>query len=189
LFGDLSRDDHRHDFEKTFIPHKTVLYNRALYLTKNADDAQDLMQETLFKAYRFWDKFEKGTNIVGWLTQIMKNSYINNYRKESRSPRTVELDENFSHDRSEPEPLAAIHHAEEKDAKDIFEDEIASSLESLPSAFRTVVVLSDLRGFTYDEIASAIAVPVGTVRSRLHRGRKMLRERLDTYARSNRYLI
>jgi RNA polymerase sigma-70 factor, ECF subfamily len=181
-------NDHR-DFEEIAVPHMDFLRNRALYLTRNADEAQDLLQETYFKAYRFWDKFEKGTNILGWLTQIMKNSYINNYRKDTKSPKMIEFDEAISHDRSVDQLAAAIHPVMAENAGDIFEDEIASSIESLPSTFRTVVMLSDLQGFTYDEIASTISVPIGTVRSRLHRGRKMLREKLHTYARSNGYLL
>jgi RNA polymerase sigma-70 factor, ECF subfamily len=182
-------NDHHRDFEEIAVPHMDFLRNRALYLTRDADDAEDLLQETYFKAYRFWDKFEKGTNILGWLTQIMKNSYINNYRKDVKSPKTIEFDEAISHDRSVDQLPAASHHVMAENAGDIFEDEIASSIESLPSTFRTVVMLSDLQGFTYDEIASTISVPIGTVRSRLHRGRKMLREKLHTYAKSNGYLL
>jgi RNA polymerase sigma-70 factor, ECF subfamily len=189
LLSHQSPEMDRSDFEQTAIPHMSVLYNRALYLTRNCNDAQDLIQETFLKAFRFWDKFEKGTNITGWLTQIMRNSYINHYRREAKTPRALEFDEQIYRDDSAGDVTAAHPAGEQRSPGDIFEDAIASSLESLPRTFRTVVMMSDLEGFTYDEIANAIAVPVGTVRSRLHRGRKMLRQKLEPYARTNRHLL
>jgi RNA polymerase sigma-70 factor (ECF subfamily) len=181
--------DHRGDFEQVAVPHMSALYTHALHLTMNSDDAKDLLQETYLKAYRFWDKFEKGTNIKGWLYQIMKNSYINHYRKKVKEPRSVEFDENISHQPHDKSALTDVRNLGEKAPHDIFEDEIASSLASLPGEFRTVVMLSDVEEMTYQEIASTIAVPLGTVRSRLHRGRRMLRKQLRDYARNNRYLL
>lgn len=185
----LHGGDHRDDFEQIAVPHMSTLYTHALHLTMNSDDAKDLLQETFLKAYRFWDKFEKGTNIKGWLYQIMKNSYINHYRKRVKEPRSVEFDENVSHHIHAKAVPTDVHHLGEQTHHDIFEDEIARSLESLPGEFRTVVMLSDVEELTYQEIASTIAVPLGTVRSRLHRGRRMLRKQLRDYARSNRYLL
>jgi RNA polymerase sigma-70 factor (ECF subfamily) len=167
----------------------STLYTHALHLTMNSDDAKDLLQETYLKAYRFWDKFEKGTNIKGWLYQIMKNSYINHYRKRVKEPRSVEFDENISHHAHGKSAPIEVRHGGGGSPKEIFEDEIARSLESLPGEFRTVIMLSDVEELTYQEIASTIAVPLGTVRSRLHRGRRMLRKQLRDYARSNRYLL
>ncbi|MGA3245142.1 MAG: sigma-70 family RNA polymerase sigma factor [Bacteroidota bacterium] len=182
--------DHRDEFERTAVPHMTVLYNHAMHLTMNSDDAKDLLQETYLRAYRFWDKFEMGTNIKGWLYQIMKNSYINHYRKRVKEPKPVEFDESLFHHNPVPDTPTQLHPVVgEQDSYDVFEDEIARSLESLPGDFRTVVMLSDMEDFTYEEIASMVAVPIGTVRSRLHRGRRLLRERLRNYTRSNRYLI
>jgi RNA polymerase sigma-70 factor (ECF subfamily) len=183
------KGDHRAEFELAAVPHMNVLYTHALRLTMNSDDAKDLLQETYLKAYRFWDKFEKGTNIKAWLYQIMKNSYINHYRKRVKEPRPVEFDESSSHHLPEKNVQAEFHHAGARSPHDVFEDEVARSLESLPSDFRTVVMMSDMEDLTYEEIASTIAVPLGTVRSRLHRGRRLLRERLRSYARSNRYLL
>ncbi len=181
--------DRRDGFEQTAVPHMTALYHHALHMTMNSDDAKDLLQETYLKAYRFWHKFEKGTNIKGWLVQIMKNSYINHYRKRVKEPKSVEFDEGlYYHNPAKGAPPE--HHDLGMEAPhEVFEDEIARSLESLPSDFRTVVMMSDMEDFTYDEIASATAVPIGTVRSRLHRGRRLLRERLRKYARNNGYVL
>lgn len=188
-FQETHASGHRGEFEETAVPHMTALYNQAFFLTKNSDDAKDLLQETYLKAYRFWDKFEKGTNIRGWLCQIMKNAHINHYRKRIKEPKSVEFNENLSHVPIEKDPPHEIRHISEKKPHEIFEDEIAHSLESLPTDFRTVVMMSDMEDFTYDEIANAIAVPIGTVRSRLHRGRRLLRERLRNYARDYGYLL
>jgi RNA polymerase sigma-70 factor (ECF subfamily) len=177
------------DFEEAAVPYMTVLRNRAMYLTMNSDDAKDLLQETYLKAYRFWDKFEKGTNVKAWLYEIMKNSYINHYRKKTKEPKSVEFDESLIHHLRPKNPSAELRLVEGRAPHDMFEDEIALSLESLPSDYRTVVILSDVEDFTYEEIADVIAVPLGTVRSRLHRGRRLLRERLQNYASSNRYLL
>jgi RNA polymerase sigma-70 factor, ECF subfamily len=181
--------DHREEFEQIAVPYMAALYNQALHLTMNSDDAQDLLQETYLKAYRFWDSFEKGTNIRGWLYQIMKNSYINHYRKRTKEPKSIEFDESIGYSTIVKTPSMEIRPETVKAPHDVFEDEIARSLESLPSDFRTVVMLSDMEDFTYEEIASVVAVPLGTVRSRLHRGRRLLREKLRNYATRNRCLV
>ena len=160
-----------------------VLYNFALRTTGNEDDARDLLQETFLKAYRFWDKYEKGTNIRAWLFRIMKNSYINRYRKETKEPDKVDYEdiENFYN----------VIRAESTDPNDLQEqlygnllgDEVTKALQSLPDDFRTVVILCDIEGLTYEEIAEFVECPIGTVRSRLHRGRKLLQEKLYEYAK------
>ncbi|MFH0990887.1 MAG: sigma-70 family RNA polymerase sigma factor [bacterium] len=171
------------DFETEALPHMDVLYNFALRTTGNNDDAKDLLQETYLKAYRFWDKYEKGTNIRAWLFRIMKNSYINRYRKETKEPDTVDYDaiENFYHsirsESTDPNDL------QEKIFGNLLGDEVAKALESLPDDFRTVVILSDIEGLTYEEIAEFVECPIGTVRSRLHRGRKLLQAKLYAYAK------
>jgi RNA polymerase sigma-70 factor, ECF subfamily len=186
---ETDRADHRDDFEQTAVPYMTALYDQAYYLTMNSDDAKDLLQETYLKAYRFWDKFEKGTNIRGWLYQIMKNSYINHYRKRTKEPRSIEFDETISYNMTVKNFPLETRHDTLNAPHDVFGDEIARSLESLPSDFRTVVMLSDMEDFTYEEIANVIAVPLGTVRSRLHRGRRLLKKRLQNYATRNRCLL
>ncbi len=164
------------------------LYNYALKLTMNGEDAKDLLQETYLKAYRSWKSFEEGTNIKGWLYRIMKNAYINIYRKKSKEPKKIEYSETYSisnvlshqrYDTSYP----VVKHFDE-----VFEDEIARSMESLPSNFRTVVLLSDVEDLKYAEIAKMVSCPVGTVRSRLHRGRKVLQQKLSNYAAINGYV-
>lgn len=175
-------------FELTALPHLPGLRNYALYLTMNDENAKDLVQETFLKAYRFWHKFEQGTNVRAWLYRIMKNSFLNNYRTQSKESNNVEYDENrFCH--------TAIHResfdltpVKKKDCEELFGDEIAHSIESLPSAFKTVLILRDVEDFSYSEIAQVVQCPVGTVRSRLHRGRNVLQKQLSGYARDNGYV-
>lgn len=165
-----------------------VLYNFALRTAGNENDARDLLQETYLKAYRFWDKYEKGTNIRAWLFRIMKNSYINRYRKETKEPDKVDYDdiENFYNsiraDFTDPNDL------QEQLYGNLLGDEVTKALQSLPDDFRTVVILCDIEGLTYEEIAEFIECPIGTVRSRLHRGRKLLQEKLQDYARQQGFI-
>jgi len=175
-------------FEKTALPHKSLLYNYAFAITRNSDDADDLLQETFFKAYRFWNNFEAGTNIKAWLYRIMKNSYINYYRKEIREPKKVEYKEyHLPYDTLHETPLP-LKHLQEKSYDELFGDEITRSLESLNDTFRNIIILSDIDGLSYEEIATMVQCPIGTVRSRLHRGRKLLRNKLSAYAKENGYL-
>jgi RNA polymerase sigma-70 factor (ECF subfamily) len=165
-----------------------ILYNYALRMTANPDDASDLVQETFMKAYRFWDKYEKGTNIRAWLFRIMKNTYINRYRKESKEPETLDYNEiqNFyntiRYESADPNDL------QEKIFGGLLDDDVATAVRSLPEDFQTVVILCDIEGLSYEEIAEFVDSPIGTVRSRLHRGRKMLREKLMSYARERGYV-
>ncbi|MBI3111947.1 MAG: sigma-70 family RNA polymerase sigma factor [Ignavibacteriales bacterium] len=171
------------EFEAEALPHMDVLYNFALRTTGNEDDARDLLQETYLKAYRFWDKYEQGTNIRAWLFRIMKNTYINRYRKEVKEPDKVDYEvvENFYN--SIRAQSADPNDLQEKLYGNLLGDEVAKALESLPDDFRTVVILCDIEGLTYEEIAEFVDRPIGTVRSRLHRGRKLLQEKLYDYAK------
>jgi RNA polymerase sigma-70 factor (ECF subfamily) len=175
-------------FEKEAVPHMDILHNYALRMTANADDANDLVQETYLKAYRFWDMYEKGTNIRAWLFRIMKNSYINRYRKETKEPETVDYNDiqNFyntiRYESSDPNDL------QEKIFGRLLEDDVARGIESLPEDFRTVVILCDSEGLSYEEIADFVGCPIGTVRSRLHRARRMLRRGLFEFARKHGYV-
>lgn len=171
------------EFEAEALPHMDVLYNFALRTTGNEDDARDLLQETYLKAYRFWDKYEQGTNIRAWLFRIMKNTYINRYRKEVKEPDKVDYEvvENFYN--SIRAQSADPNDLQEKLYGNLLGDEVAKALESLPDDFRTVVILCDIEGLTYEEIAEFVNRPIGTVRSRLHRGRKLLQEKLYDYAK------
>ncbi|MDX9758443.1 MAG: sigma-70 family RNA polymerase sigma factor [Bacteroidota bacterium] len=175
------------DFEREALPHMDALYNFALRMTSDPDEADDLLQETYLKAYRFFDKFEQGTNCKAWLFRIMKNSFINIYRRSSKEPDKVDYNdvEEFYHsiraESTDPNDL------EEKIFSNILDDDVSTALESLPEEFRTVVILCDIEGFTYEEIAEFVECPIGTVRSRLHRGRKMLRGKLFDYAKQRGY--
>lgn len=176
------------DFEKEAVPHMDALYNYALKMTGDSDDANDLIQETYLKAYRFWDKFEKGTNCKAWLFRILKNTYINEYRKQTKEPDKVDYEdvEEFYETIKDAHSDAAIL---EKDLFDnLLDDDVSAAISSLPEDFRTVILLCDIEGYTYEEIADFIDCPVGTVRSRLHRARKMLFTKLYGYAQDKGYI-
>lgn len=177
------------DFEREAVPHMDALYNYALKMTGDSDDASDLIQETYLKAFRFFDKFEKGTNCKAWLFRIMKNTYINTYRKNTKEPDKVDYDdvENFYENIKASNTDSA--HLEKDIYDNLLDDELSGAITSLPEDFRTVVILADIEGFTYEEIADFIDVPVGTVRSRLHRARKMLFTKLYEYAGDKGYLV
>jgi len=157
-------------------------------LTANADDASDLLQETFMKAYRFWDKYEIGTNIRAWLFRIMKNSYINRYRRETKTPETVDYEDVQNFYTLIKSDAVDANDLQEKIFGGLLDDDITRALESLPEDFRTVVILCDIEGLTYEEIAEFVNCPIGTVRSRLHRGRKMLRAKLFDYAKKRGFV-
>jgi RNA polymerase sigma-70 factor (ECF subfamily) len=176
------------EFEKEALPHMDALYNFALRMTGDSDDANDLVQDTYLKAFRFFDKFEKGTNCKAWLFRIMKNTYINTYRKKTKEPDKVDYEEveNF-YENVKPSSTDSAH-LEKEIYDNLLDDEISTAIASLPDDFKTVIILSDIEGFTYDEIADFIDCPVGTVRSRLHRARKMLFAKLYKYANEKGYV-
>jgi RNA polymerase sigma factor, sigma-70 family len=176
-------------FEQTALPHITILHTYALHLTMNSENAKDLLQDTYLKAYRFWGNFEKGTNVKAWLYCIMKNSYINRYRKEKKEPKNVQYEEcNLPHNTIQ-ETSFGQKYLLEKPYDEIFEDEIARSIDSLKDSFRNIIILSDIEGHTYKEIANIVDCPIGTVRSRLYRSRKQLRKKLFNYAKENGYIL
>ncbi|HPN37920.1 MAG TPA: sigma-70 family RNA polymerase sigma factor [Melioribacteraceae bacterium] len=176
------------EFEREVIPYSNSLYNFAFQMTGDSDEANDLVQETLIKAFRFFDRFERGTNIKGWLFRILKNSFINEFRKGVKGPARVDYDDiqNFYESISESE--IKTKHYEEDAFNQLLDDDISTALEKLPEDFRTVIILNDLEGFTYEEIADFVDCPVGTVRSRLHRARKMLYSQLYDYAKNRGYV-
>lgn len=161
----------------------SALYTFAVRMTRDEDDASDLVQETYLKAYRFFDKFERGTNCKAWLFRILKNSYINRFRKSSKAPDTVEYDviEEFYETVRDSSVETSV--LEEQIFTQALDDEVSTALNRLPDEFRTVIILCDIENFTYEEIAEFIDCPIGTVRSRLHRARKILAAQLASYAR------
>lgn len=176
------------EFEREVMPFKGALYGYALKLTRNPDDARDLLQETFLKAFRFFNTFREGSNAKAWLHMIMKNSFINQYKKHQRLPGMVDYEdvENF-YESIKPEEVRNSQ-TEEDLFCGTFGDEIAGALRVLPGKFLEVLVLSDIEGSSYKEIAQRINCPVGTVRSRLHRARRIMQTRLENYARNLGYM-
>jgi len=175
------------DFEEEIIPHLDAMYNFALRLTSDPSDAEDLVQDTIVKAFRFFSSYEKGTNAKAWLFRILKNSYINNYRKQSKQPNQVDYDEVSTFYETIRAERTDTSDLEDKMFRDLIDDDISQALEELPEDFRTVVLLCDVEGFTYEEIANMLDVPIGTIRSRLHRVRNLLKAQLKEYAEKRGY--
>jgi RNA polymerase sigma-70 factor (ECF subfamily) len=184
----IQQDPRHKEFEQQTLPHMEVLYNYALRMTGNREDANDLLQETFLKAFRFWDKFEQGTNLRAWLFRIMKNTYINVYRKEVKEPDTVDYDEIEGYYNLIRDQTSDDNDLQEKMFGQLLDDDVSKALESLPEEFRTVVILCDIEGLAYEEIAEFLQIPVGTVRSRLHRGRKLLYTALYDYAKNRGFI-
>jgi RNA polymerase sigma-70 factor (ECF subfamily) len=175
-------------FKKEMVPHMSLLYNFAIRTTGNADDAKDLLQDTFLKAYRFIDKYEKGTNAKAWLFRIMKNSFINDYRKSSRAPDQVNYDEIAEYYDLVREKTSDGNDLRQQVFDNLLDDEVVAAMESLTEEFRTIIILSDLEGLTYEEIAEILNIPLGTVRSRLHRARKVMQKKLRAFAVKNGYI-
>ncbi|HYG18132.1 MAG TPA: sigma-70 family RNA polymerase sigma factor [Ohtaekwangia sp.] len=174
-------------FSNEFMPHVNSMYNFAYRLTLDSDDAKDLLQDTYLKAFRFIDSFQKGTNAKAWLFRILKNSFINDYRKKSKEPSKVDYQEVESYYNSEDVDRQITPDLRVEALKDMIGDEISNALNALDVDFRTVIILCDLEGFKYEEMAKILDIPIGTVRSRLHRARNLLKEKLSTYAKQMGY--
>src|SRR5574342_555780 len=172
-------DDKRESFEREALVHLDSLYRVALRLTGNASEADDLVQETMLKAYRAWHQFQQGTNAKGWLLTILRHAFINEYRRRTRHPETVDIDS--------IEPFSVFEEVQDNDPQGTFfdrivDDEVLRAIDQLPEQVRETVVLSDVEGLTYEEIARILEVPVGTVKSRLFRARRLLQQKLYDYA-------
>lgn len=178
---------HNRVFEEEFLPQIDALYTFAYHLTYNEEDANDLVQETYLKAYRFIDSYNEGTNAKAWLFRILKNAFINQYRKKSKQPTRVDYEEIINYHDEEDTNYSSYLDLREEMFQDMMGDEVTTAINSLPVDFRVVILLCDIEGFTYEEIAKIIDIPIGTVRSRLHRARNMLKEKLRTYAQSLGY--
>ncbi len=179
-----SKEEKDRQYEKEFMHLLSPLYNFAYRLTLDEDDANDLVQDTYLKAYRFFDSYEQGTNAKAWLFRILKNSFINDYRKKSKEPNKVDYQEVETYYNSDDvnEPITSDLRVDS--VRDLIGDEVASALNSLDVDFRTIIVLCDIEGFSYEEMAKILDIPIGTVRSRLHRARTILKDNLRVYAQS-----
>ncbi len=178
------------DFSTGNLPYRDQLYKSALRMTRSVEDAEDLIQETYLKAYKYYQKFSEGTNFKAWLFKIMKNTFINSYRKKKLQPTKVDFA-----DVHEGLEETLMDRAEFTDANpeagylfDEMDHEVSDSLTALPYDYKMVVLLADLEGFAYKEIAEILEVPVGTVMSRLYRGRRMMERALLSYGRRYNYL-
>jgi len=174
-------------FDLEFMPHIHSMYNFGYRLTLDRDDAKDLVQDTYLKAFRFIESFQKGTNAKAWLFRILKNSFINDYRKKSKEPSKVDYQEVETYYNSDEVDRQITPDLRVESLKDMIGDEISNALNSLDVDFRTVIILCDLEGFKYEEMAKILDIPIGTVRSRLHRARNLLKEKLKSYAQSMGY--
>ncbi|MBU1101306.1 MAG: sigma-70 family RNA polymerase sigma factor [Bacteroidetes bacterium] len=169
-------------YQSEIVVHSDSLYSFAYQITGNSDDAHDLVQETLLKAFRFFNSFEIGTNAKAWLFQILKNTFINQYRKSSKEPSKVDYNDvqNF-YETIKADEVKSKHVIGDAFSS-VLDDELLEALNNLPDDFRTIIILADIEGYSYEEIAEFIDRPIGTVRSRLHRARKILYSKLYDYA-------
>ena len=174
-------------FEQELLPHADALYNFAYHLTYHEEDANDLVQETFMKAYRFIHSFDSGTNAKAWLFKILKNGFINDYRKKKKEPQKVDFEDVIAYQDADDESGVVGYNLGEDVFDGMLGDEITIALNRLPIDFKTVILLCDIEGFSYEEIAKIIDIPIGTVRSRLHRARNMLKESLKEYAEKMGY--
>ncbi len=169
-------------FEQELFPHMEALKTFAYHLAYNEEDADDLVQETYLKAHKFIENYDTGTNAKAWLFKILKNAYINEYRKKVKRPTKVDIDEVISFREGEEPKHAAFTDLRLEIFDNTMGDEVTIALNALPLEFREVILLCDIDSFSYEEIAKILELPIGTVRSRLFRARNMLKEKLKQYA-------
>ncbi len=182
-------DDAKYEFDILFSENIRGLFSLALRMTHNQLDAEDLVQETAMKAFRYFYRFDRGTNFRAWVYRILTNNFINNYRRKKKAPTQVELEDVAF--KLDEEGAGFWDRLDDRnngfEYADLFDDEINHAIDRLPDEYKIVVLLSDVESLSYKEIAEIINRPIGTVMSRLHRGRKMLQKSLARYAEENGY--
>lgn len=185
----------RKEFEEIAMAYVDSLYNMAVRLVFNKEEAEDLVQETYLKAYRFFDTFQKGTNIKAWLFKILRNTFINKYRKTASMPGEIFIEDFESVDTTIPydQETKATESADTLESKyadlsSLMDDDVKRALESLPIEYREAILFSDVEELSYKDISEITNVPIGTVKSRLNRGRRLLQKSLWTYAKDKGFI-
>ena len=177
-------------FEELSLQYMDLLYSTALRMTKNTEEAEDLVQDSYLRAYRFFHKFEQGTNFKAWIFRILTNTFINRYRKKLRTPKKVELDKVsfFIEDEEAIRDLDINNGSDDPSYGELFDDDINRALNKLSDDFRQIILLADVEGLSHKEVAKKANIPIGTVMSRLFRGRRMLQKKLFKYALKEGYV-
>ena len=173
-------------FEREALVHMNLVYNMAYHMVGNSQDAEDLVQETFLKAYKFFDKYKKDTNCKAWLIRILRNTYINQYRKVIKEPVKVDF-EDIQPLLTDKEQTDKSHVPSELGLMEGLDDKVEAAISKLPEEYKTAVLLADIEEFSYEEISRIMGCPVGTVRSRISRGRAILRKDLIEYAKEKHY--
>lgn len=178
----------RASFEEQMLPHIDALYRTAVSMTKNSGDAEDLVQDTYVRAYQFFNQFQGGTNARAWLFRIMTNLYINSYRKRTREPERVsydELEDFYLYNRLSDAQSTSGLSPEEMIIQQVQSEAIREAIEKLPEEYRETVILADINEFSYQEISEMLQIPIGTVRSRLSRGRRLVQKAVWSFTEAN----
>jgi len=180
--SEKARAAQRNEFDETVLTHLDELYGTAVRLTRSASDAEDLVQDAVMRAWAFWDRFEPGTNARAWMHRILMNTFINGYRRRKRER------DMLAQARVEASRGPRWSHEDRRARQDGLGDEVEAALAALPEEFRSVVLLVDHNGLSYKEVARTLDCPIGTVMSRLHRARRLLKQRLRSYAVTEGYI-